>query len=172
MSLFQSILDSVANPNHAGNQGDLQNLAGLANLVPELQGVEHQLQPILDVLGSHVKDILREQQQSQGSASAQQTVTDLAQGGASVPQLQDLFGADRLEQIMGELTRRTGLNSSVLLGMLPMLLPVVMRVLAAGNHVSNPQAPNPVLGQFLNSSQGGGALLSDAFQLASQFLRK
>jgi hypothetical protein len=56
--------------------------------------------------------------------------------------------------------------------MLPMLLPVVMRLLSTGNHVSDPQAPNPVLGQFLNSNQGGGTLLSEAFQLASQFLSR
>ena len=172
MSLFQTLLDSISNPNHAGSQSDLQNLAGLASLVPALQGAEHQLQPILDVLGSHVKDALREQQQTEGGAAAQQTVTQLAQGGASIPQLQDLLGADRFQQIVDELTRRTGLSSSALLGMLPMLLPVVMRVLSAGNHVSDPQAPNPVLGQFLNSNQAGGALLSEAFQLASQFLRK
>jgi len=53
-----------------------------------------------------------------------------------------------------------------------MLVPVVLRLLSTGNHVSDPQAPNPVLGQFLNSNQNGGALLSEAFQLASQFLNR
>ena len=172
MSFFQSILAAVADPNHAGNQGDLQSWAGIANLLPGLQGAERQLQPILDVLGGHVKEALSDQQQSQGSAAVQQSVTDLAQGGVSVPQLQDFFGAERFNQIVGDLARRTGLSESTLLGMLPMLLPVVMRLLSTGNHVSNPQAPNPVLGQFLNSNQGGGALLSEAFQLASQFLSR
>jgi hypothetical protein len=172
MSFFQSILAAVADPNHAGNQGDLQSWAGVANLLPGLQGAERQLQPILDVLGGHVKDALSDQQQSQGSAAVQQSVTDLAQGGVTVPQLQDFFGAERFNQIVGDLAQRTGLSESTLLGMLPMLLPVVMRLLSTGNHVSNPQAPNPVLGQFLNSNQGGGTLLSEAFQLASQFLSR
>lgn len=172
MSFFQSILAAVADPNHAGNPGDLQRWAGIANLLPGLQGAEQQLQPILDVLGGQVKDALSEQQQSQGSAAVQQSVTDLAQGGATVPDLQQFFGTDRFNQIVAELARRTGLSESALLGMLPMLLPVVMRLLATGNHVQNPQAPNPVLGQFLNADQGGGALLSEAFQLASQFLSR
>ncbi|MBV8901346.1 MAG: DUF937 domain-containing protein [Verrucomicrobia bacterium] len=172
MSFFQSILAAVADPNHAGNQGDLQSWTGIASLLPGLQGAERQLQPILDVLGSHVKDALSEQQQAQGSVAVQQSVTDLAQGGVTVPQLQDFFGAERFNQIVGDLAQRTGLSESTLLGMLPMLLPVVMRLLSTGNHVSNPQAPNPVLGQFLNSNQGGGALLSEAFQLASQFLSR
>lgn len=172
MSFFQSILAAVADPNHTGNHGDLQRWAGMAGLLPGLQGAERQLQPILDVLGGHVKDALAEQQQSQGSAAVQQSVSDLAQGGVSVPQLQDFFGTERFNQIVSDLAQRTGLSESTLLGLLPMVLPIVMRLLSTGNHVTDPQAPNPVLGQFLNSNQGGGPLLTEAFQLASQFLSR
>ncbi len=172
MSLFQTILDAVADPNRAGSRTDLQNLAGIGNLAPGLQGAEQQLQPILSVLGNHLQSALAQQQQTQGPAGAQQLVTGVAQGGASVPQLQDLFGADRFDALLGELTRQTGLSQATLLGMLPMLLPAVMRVLSAGNHVSDPQAPNPVLQQFLGSGGNGGALLTEAFQLAGQFLRR
>src|SRR2546423_1230432 len=73
MGLFQTILDSVANPNHTGSQGDLQSLAGLAALLPSLQGAERQLQPILDVLGTHVKDSLNQQRETQGGTVTQQT---------------------------------------------------------------------------------------------------
>ena len=130
------------------------------------------MQPILDVLGSHVKDALNEQQQTQGGVGVQQTVGDLAQGGASIPQLQDFFGSDRFEQMLQQLRERTGLSQSTLLGLLPMVLPVVMRLLATGNHVTNPQAPNPVLGQFLSANQAGGTLISEALQLATQFLHR
>jgi hypothetical protein len=171
MSIFQSFLDSIANPNQAGTQKDLQGLAGLAALVPGLAGAEHQLSPILDVLGSHLKDALSQQQQTEGPSAAQQTVNTLSQSGVSVPQLQDLFGQDRFQQIIGDLTQRTGLNEAMLLGMLPVVIPVVMRVLSAGTHQTDPQAPNPVLGQFLSGNQSGGAVLSEAFQLASKFLR-
>ncbi|HEY0791264.1 MAG TPA: hypothetical protein VGD78_09390 [Chthoniobacterales bacterium] len=172
MSIFQSFLDAVSNPNQAGTQKDLQGLAGLAALVPGLAGAEHQLPPILDVLGSHLKDALSQQQQTQGTSAAQQTVTTLSQGGVSVPQLQSLFGQDRFQQIIADLTQRTGLNEATLLGMLPVVLPVVMRVLSAGTQQANPQAPNPVLSQFLSGNQSGGSVLSEAFQLASQFLRR
>jgi hypothetical protein len=47
-----------------------------------------------------------------------------------------------------------------------------MKLLATGTHQTDPQAQNPVLSNFLGSSQNGGALLTEAFQLASQFLRK
>jgi hypothetical protein len=124
------------------------------------------------VLGSHLKDALTQQQQTQGAPAAQQTVATLSQGGVSVPQLQDLFGQDRFQNIITDLTRRTGLNEATLLGMLPVVLPVVMRVLSAGTHQTDPQAPNPVLTQFLSGNQSGGPILSEAFQLASQFLRR
>jgi hypothetical protein len=55
---------------------------------------------------------------------------------------------------------------------LPMLIPVVMRLLATGTHQTNPQAQNPVLNNFLGSNQNGGPLLSEAFQLASAFLHR
>ena len=58
------------------------------------------------------------------------------------------------------------------MGLLPMLIPVLMKLLATGNHQSDPQAPNPVLNNFLGSSQNGGALLTEAFQLASRFLQR
>jgi hypothetical protein len=54
---------------------------------------------------------------------------------------------------------------------LPALIPVVMKLLATGTHQTKPQAPNPVLNNFLGSNQNGGALLTEAFQLASTFLR-
>jgi hypothetical protein len=55
---------------------------------------------------------------------------------------------------------------------LPMLIPVVMKLLATGTHQTDAQAPNPVLNGFLGSNESGGAVLSGLFQLASQFLRK
>jgi hypothetical protein len=53
-----------------------------------------------------------------------------------------------------------------------MLIPALMKLLATGNHQTDAQAPNPVLNNFLGSSQNGGALLTEAFQLASRFLQR
>jgi hypothetical protein len=172
MSLFQSILDSVENPNHAGSQQDLQGLANLAQLLPPGQGAPQNVQPILGVLGSHIQDALNRQQQTAGPAAAQQTVTDLAQPGVGVQDLEGLFGQSGLNSLIQEIAQRTGLNSQVIMTFLPMLIPVVMKLLAAGTHQTDPQAPNPVLNGFLGSNQNGGALLSELFQLTSQFLRK
>ena len=51
MSLFQAIVDSISNPQHAGSNSDLQGLLNLAQLIPGVQDTEQHVKPILDVLG-------------------------------------------------------------------------------------------------------------------------
>ncbi|HEX7194492.1 MAG TPA: DUF937 domain-containing protein [Chthoniobacterales bacterium] len=172
MSFFQTILDSIENPNHAGSQQDLSGLLNVAQALPLGQGAQQNLQPILGVLGAHLQDVLNQQQQNSGQAAVQQTVTNLSQPGVGVQQVQNLFGQERFNGLIDEISQRTGLNSQLVLGLLPMLIPVLMKLLATGNHQSDPQAPNPVLNNFLGSSQNGGALLTEAFQLASRFLQR
>ena len=60
MSFFQTILDSIENPNHAGSQQDLSGLLNLAQALPLGQGhgAQQNLQPILGVLGTHLQDAL------------------------------------------------------------------------------------------------------------------
>lgn len=171
MSFFQTILDSIENPNHAGSQQDLSGLLNVAQALPLGQGGQQNLQPILGVLGAHLQDVLNQQQNS-GQAAVQQTVTNLSQPGVGVQQVQNLFGQERFNGLIDEISQRTGLNSQLVLGLLPMLIPVLMKLLATGNHQSDPQAPNPVLNNFLGTSQNGGALLTEAFQLASRFLQR
>ncbi len=171
MSFFQTILDSIENPNHAGSQQDLSGLLNVAQALPLGQGGQQNLQPILGVLGAHLQDVLNQQQNS-GQAAVQQTMTNLSQPGVGVQQVQNLFGQERFNGLIDEISQRTGLNSQLVLGLLPMLIPVLMKLLATGNHQSDPQAPNPVLNNFLGTSQNGGALLTEAFQLASRFLQR
>jgi hypothetical protein len=172
MSLFQTVLESIENPNHAGSQQDLHGLLNLAALLPEFGGAQEQVQPILGVLGSHLQDALNEQQQNSGQTAVQQTVSNLSQPGAGLQEIVNLFGQERFDGLIGEIAQRTGLDSQLILQFLPALIPVVMKLLATGTHQTDPQAQNPVLNNFLGSNQNGGALLTEAFQLASQFLRR
>ena len=172
MSLFQTILESIENPNHAGSQQDLHGLLNLAQLLPGVEGAEQQVQPILGVLGTHLQDALNQQQQTGGTAAVQQTVSNLSQPGTGLQEIENLFGQQRLNGLIGEIGQRTGLDPQLIVQFLPALIPVVMKLLATGTHQTDPQAPNPVLNNFLGSNQDGGAMLNEAFQLASQFLRR
>jgi hypothetical protein len=171
MNFFQTVLQSIENPDHVGSQQDLHGLLNLAQLLP-VQGVQQQVQPILGVLGSHLQDALNEQQQNNGQAAVQQTVSNLSQPGAGVQEIINLFGQERFNGLIAEISKRTGLDSQLILQFLPTLIPVVMKLLAAGTHQTDPQAQNPVLNNFLGSNQNGGALLTEAFQLASGFLHR
>jgi hypothetical protein len=171
MSLFDSIISAIQSPQHAGSNQDLQSLSNVASMIPGLQGAGQQIQPILNVLGPHLQDVLNQQKQTEGAAAAQQTVTNLSQQGVSVQELQNLFGADRFNGIISEISQATGLNSQLILSALPVVVPVIMQVLATGTHQTNSQAPNQVLNQFLGG-QNGGALLNEVFQLASRFIKK
>src|ERR1700722_1206451 len=172
MSLFQTILASIENPDHAGSPQDLHGLLNLAQMIPGVQGAQQQLQPILGVLGSHLQDALNEQQQTNGQAAVQQTVSNLSQPGAGVQEIINLFGQDRFDGLIGEISKRTGLNSQLILQLLPLVLRRVIKMLATGTHQTNPQAENPVLNHFLGSGQNGGTMLTEAFQLASTFLHR
>jgi hypothetical protein len=172
MNLFQTVLESIANPDHAGSQQDLHGLLNLAQLLPGVQGAQQQMQPILGVLGPHLQDALNEQQQNKGQAAVQQTVSNLSQPGAGLQEITNLFGQERFNGLIGEISQRTGLDSQLILQFLPVLIPVVMKLLATGTHQTDPQMQNPVLNNFLGSNQNGGALLTEVFQLASQFLRR
>jgi len=174
MSFFQTILDSIENPNYAGSQQDLSGLLNLAQALPLGQGhgAQQNLQPILGVLGTHLQDALSQQQQNNGQAAVQQTVANLSQPGIGLQELENLFGQERFKGLINEVSQRTGLNSELIMGLLPMLIPVLMKLLASGNHQTDPEAPNPVLNHFLGSGQNGGALLTETFELASRFLQR
>lgn len=168
MSFFDSIISAIQSPQHAGSNQDLQSLTNLASQIPGLQGGQQQIQPILNVLGP---EVLKEQKQTEGAGAAQQTVATLSQPGVSVQDLQNLFGTDRFNAIINQISQATGINSQLILSALPLVIPAVMQLLATGTHKTNAQAPNPVLNQFLGG-QNGGALLNEVFQLASQYVKK
>src|SRR5690348_2287347 len=102
MSFFQTILDSIENPNHAGSQQDLSRLLNVAQALPLGQGAQQKLQPILGVLGGNLQDALNQQQENSGHGPVQQTVTTLSQPGVGLQQVQDLFGQERFNGLIDE----------------------------------------------------------------------
>src|SRR5437016_10778299 len=107
MSFFDSIISAIQSPQHAGSNQDLQSLASLASMIPGLQGAGQQVQPILNVLGPHLQDVLNEQKQTEGADAAQQTMKDLSQPGVGVQDLQNLFGTDRFNGIINQISQAT-----------------------------------------------------------------
>ena len=130
MCLFQTILESVENPDSAGSRQDLHGFLNVAEMLPGIQAAEQQMQPILGVIGAYLQDALNEQQQANSQAAVQQTVSDLSQPGAGLQEIENLLGGRRFNLLIGEIAQRLGLDSQVIQQLLPALIPVVMRLLA------------------------------------------
>jgi hypothetical protein len=130
MNLLQTILESVENSNHAGSWQDLHGFLNVAEMLPGVQAAEQQIQPILGVIGAYLQDALDQQQQANSEAAVQQTVSDLSQPGAGLQEIENLLGRQRFNLLIGEIAQRLGLDSQVILQLLPALIPVVMKLLA------------------------------------------
>src|SRR5262249_17366291 len=100
MSFFQTILNSIENPNHAGTQQDLSALLSVAQALPLGQGAQHTLHPILGVLGGHLQAALSQHQQRDGQAAVQQAVTNLPQPGVGVEEIRSLLGQERFDGLI------------------------------------------------------------------------
>jgi hypothetical protein len=167
MSLFQTILESIENPNHAGSQQGLN----LAQLLPGVQGAEPRCSPSPQ-RSRNPSGCVKSTAANQRQAAFYKPCQNLSQTGCWPSEIESLFGQERFNGLIGEIGKRTGLDPQLILQFLPALIPVIMKLLDTGTHKTDPQAQNPVVNNFLGSSQNGGALLNEAFQLASQFLRR
>jgi hypothetical protein len=130
MNLFQTIVESVENPNHAGSRQDLHGFLNVAEMLPGIQAAEQQMQPILGVIGAYLQDALNQRQQANCHAAVQQNVSDLSQPGAGLQEFENLLGRRRFNVLIGEIAQRLGLDSQVILQFLPALIPLVIKLLA------------------------------------------
>jgi hypothetical protein len=191
MSLLDSILASIANPAQRGSNNDLQDLINLGGTLSQTQGQQAGIQPILEVLGKHTKSALNEQRQAEGDQAVNETVTAISEGSPDVHSIQGLYGERRFDSMLSEIGSKTGLNSQAILSILPMVLPVLMRLLSSGAPATpatpgasipatpQPAAPqtagaaaqpgsNQVLNQFLDSDGDGDVDMTDLFNTASR----
>jgi hypothetical protein len=72
-------------------------------------------------------------------------------------------------QIVGGLASKTGLDSNMLQGIVPKLLPVVMGLLNMGKPTGSMGGGNPLLKAFLDGNGDGNTDLGDVFKFANRF---
>jgi hypothetical protein len=80
-----------------------------------------------------------------------------------------LFSAPQLQQLIGEIESKTGMNATMIQAMLPTLVPVVLNFLKTGADTSG---GNSVLNSFLDADGDGDVDMFDAMQLASRHLNR
>jgi hypothetical protein len=174
MGLFDQILSAVANPNQQASPDQLSSILGVAQQMAGSQGMDSgATQAIMSVLGGHVRSALQNQS-SQGGADPSSLVNQFAGLASNPAAVQALFSMAQQNQVVNDISQRTGLNAGAIQSMLPVLVPLALQFLQSGAHTQQAAAQsgggNPVLNAFLDGDRDGDVDMGDALRLAGQFL--
>jgi uncharacterized protein YidB (DUF937 family) len=184
MSLFDAVLSSLNDPSRATQQSDLESLVSAFSGGGASSANAGQ---IASLIGGFLKPVLQEQHAVGGVQGVDSLLDNLKQSASSPDQLRQVLGADRVDQMVGSAQQKTGLDSSAIFRLLPVVLPAVIALLQSGRPATaQPSAAaataasgatagghtNPILAQFLDTNADGNVDMADVVQLASRFLQK
>ena len=171
MGLFFDVLSSINHPYMQGDVTQLNDVMTAARRLGRRNGLNPaQTEQIMSALSVPLRDTLRKQQFSMEDMFARfsgeyfdpkdrEHSTDRA--------IHALFPHDMLETMVTQVAQKTGLRSSQMQALVPMLLPVVMRLLNMGQSRPGAQGPNELLDHFLGDD---GTDLGDVFRMSHRFL--
>lgn len=173
MSLFNQILSAIDNPE---KEASTSQLGSILDTVQQLSG-NYQANPstvqsAMSIVGNYTKSALQQQRRQGGINQINQLLNQFGGTQASPTILRTLFGNSQLQEMILQISRRTGLDSRTIQAMLPILVPLVLNLLRTGNSKGNLQGSNPVVNSFLDSDGDGDVDLNDALNMASRHLRR
>jgi uncharacterized protein YidB (DUF937 family) len=189
MNLFDTVLASLNDPSRSTQMRDLENLSSA------FESGGSSTNQVASLLGGFLKPMLREQQAAAGPEGVDSLLQELKQNAHSPDQLRQVLGSERMDQMVGRAEQKTGLDSSAIMRLLPIVLPAIIGLLQSGRSApaspatgatagarppdgTNIPAPqtssqtNPILAQFLDSDGDGDVDMQDVVRLTSVFLRK
>lgn len=174
MGLFFDVLSSINNPNQGGSIAQLSQITGTVNELTTNNGLNPSaMQGIMSSLGPLLRPVLKEQATG-GNNSLENVMNQFTGGGATGGLgggLESIFAGPIQSQITNTIAQKTGLDSSMLQGIVPKLLPVVMGLLNMGKTTGGTGGGgNPLLTAFLDSDKDGDVDLGDVFKFANRFL--
>ncbi len=173
MSLFDQIISAVGNPQQQANPDQLGGILGMAQQLGNSHGVDSgTTQTILSALGNHVRSSLQDKQSAMGGDQVQSLVNQFGGLGNNPDAVQAVFSQGQEQQVASDISQQTGLNAGTIQAMLPVLVPILLKLLQSGSNTQNAQAGNPVLNTFLDSNQDGAVDLGDVMGMAGQFLNQ
>lgn len=171
MALFDQIINAFDNPNQQGNPDQLssifstvQQLSNNSNTNPST------MQSVLSIVGQHARSALQQKRATEGYEQTQDFVNQFGGTHPSNQAVNMLFSTPQLQQIVQEVGRRTGLDSNTIQAMLPMLVPIVLKLLQTGTSNQNPQGSNSVLNSFLDADNDGDVDIADALNMAGRYM--
>ncbi|MEM8828659.1 MAG: hypothetical protein AAGE96_04790 [Cyanobacteria bacterium P01_G01_bin.19] len=171
MSIFNQILSAIDNPEMEASKGQLgsifdtvQQLSGTSQANPDA------IQSAMSIVGNYTKSALQQKRSNGNMAQVNQLVNQFGGTRANSQILSTLFSNAQIQDMIQKISLRTGLDSKVILSLLPVLVPLVLNLLKTGNRKGNVNAQNPVVSSFLDTDGDGDVDLADAMSMASRYL--
>ncbi len=171
MGLFDQVMKAVADPSRKASASQLTDILGAAKQVGQQNNADSDtMQQAMSVIGSFVRSSLQEKRQTQGDGAAQALIEQGAANGAAV--IPQLFNSAQLTEMISAVTQKTSLNTNQVQGILPMVLPLVMRFLSTGDQKQGAPATgnNPILTAFLDGDGDGDVDMGDMMGMAGKFM--
>lgn len=179
MSIFDSILSAVDNPEQKGSTNDIANIVGNVQRISQDYNVSPDtIADAVSIVGKYVKGSLQQKREEGGEEQVNRVVDELSETSTDVnpdtpeenPNINVLFDTPIVLQMIEQIGARTGLPEPVVRSILPSLVNFVVRFLQTGNFQNNSLVNNPIAKMFLDSDKDGDVDLGDAMRLASRYL--
>jgi len=171
MSLFNTILGAIDNPNLQANTGQLGDILNtVQQLSQSYNSNPEAIQSAVSVASKYVRSSLQQQREEGGEQQAQTLIEQFSGTQPSAQAVLALFSQPQIQAMVEEVERRTGLSASTIQAMLPSLVPLILKFLQTGSATNNASGSNPVLNQFLDTDGDGDVDFMDAMQMASRYL--
>lgn len=178
MSLFNQILDAVNSPEREASSNQLN---GILDTVQQLSSNYNtnsaNLQSAMSIVGNFTRSALKQKRDREGTGAVNQIVNQYGGNRASSQAISTLFSTPQLQQMIGQISSRTGLDARTIQTMLPILVPMVLNLLKTGNRKPSSQAlanatteNNSVVDRFLDADGDGDVDIADAMTLSSRYL--
>ena len=173
MSLFNQILQALDNPEQTASK---EQLGGILDAVQQIgkdnQAPTSDMESAMSIVGAFTRSALQSQRSQGGDFPVQQLINNFAGNQSSAQAIESLFGNSKLQDMIGQVSARIGLNANVVRGMLPTLVPLVLSLLKTGQNNNSLKQGNPVLNSFLDSDGDGDVDMADAMRMASRYLSR
>jgi uncharacterized protein YidB (DUF937 family) len=175
MGLFDQVMGALSNPNQQANPNQLSSILNTVQQLSGQQGADgNQTQLLMSVVGGYVRSALREKRSAGGAQQVASLINQFSGTQANPSALSALFTQPQQQQMVQDAAQRTGLDMKTVQSMLPVVVPVVLNFLKAGEpQGADRDAPqNTVLSAFLDTNNDGEVDMGDALSMAGRFLNR
>ncbi|MDJ0557290.1 MAG: DUF937 domain-containing protein [Microcoleaceae cyanobacterium MO_207.B10] len=173
MGLFNQILGAINDPNKEASGSQLMDIISTVKQVSNSMGVDSgTTQTAMSMLGGHVRSALQEKREANGNQAVQEIINQFAGTSPNLQAVQALFSLSQINDIVQNISEKTGFDAAQLQNFLPTLVPIILNLLKAGNDTENSNsASNNILNSFLDTDGDGDVDIADAMGMASRFLK-